>query len=405
MDVTEIRNCFPVLAREIYGHPLVYFDNAATSQRPESVVRMLHLIDSYTNANIHRAVHTLSSETTDLYEKGREAVRQFINASSREEVIMTSGTTASVNILAYGICESLLKEGDTIIISQAEHHSNMIPWMLNAVKKKITIKYIPVDDTGHLEMDEYVRLLDSTDAKLVSVPHISNVLGIVNPVYEIIDLAHKHGACVVIDGAQGIVHEKIDVRNLDCDFYVFSGHKIYAATGTGVLYGRRTLLEKLPPLMGGGEMVGTVTYDSTTFAPIPLKFEAGTPNFAGCATFSPALEMALICQSEDVMSHMSTMTSFLSEELMKIEGLHLLGIGECKAPVFSFVVDGAHHEDIALLLDKMGVEVRSGLMCAEPLINRFGYAGVVRASLAPYNTLQECEYFMECLVKALKMLL
>ncbi len=404
MDVNEVRKCFPALTREIYGRPLVYFDNAATSQRPESVMDMLRLSGLHSNANIHRAVHTLSSEATDLYEKGREAVRSFINASSGEEIVLTSGTTASINILAHGFCGSLLQDGDVILLSEAEHHSNMIPWMLCAAGKGIAIKYIPVDGTGHLDMESYVRLLESSNVRLVSVPHISNVLGIVNPISEIISLAHEHGAYAIIDGAQGIVHEDVDVQRLDCDFYVFSGHKVYAATGTGVLYGKSSLLAELPPLMGGGEMVGTVTYQGTTFAPLPLKFEAGTPNFAGCSTFSPALEMASLCRDEGIRRNVLQMTEYLESELLKIPGLHLLGTGEGKAPVFSFAVEGAHHEDIALLLDKMGVEVRSGLMCAEPVINKFGYTGVVRASLAPYNTVRECEYFMRCLVKALRML-
>jgi len=405
MDVAEIRKCFPVLNREIYGRPLVYFDNAATSQRPECVMDMLRLSGLHSNANIHRAVHTLSSEATELYEKGREAVRRFINAPSREQVVLTTGTTASINILAYGLCDSLLHKGDVILLSEAEHHSNMIPWMLYAARKGITVKYIPVDGTGHLDMESYVRMLGSSDVRLVSVPHVSNVLGIVNPISDVISLAHKYGAYVIIDGAQGIVHEDVDVRKLDCDFYVFSGHKVYAATGTGVLYGKKSLLLELPPMMGGGEMVGTVTYEGTTFAPLPLKFEAGTPNFAGCSTFSPALETASLCRDEGIRRNVSQMTGYLESELLKIPGLHLLGTGDGKVPVFSFAVEGAHHEDIALLLDKMGVEVRSGLMCAEPVINKFGHTGVVRASLAPYNTLHECEYFMKCLVKVLEMLL
>jgi len=404
MDVQEIRERFPILSREVGRRPVVYFDNAATSQRPDSVIECLRIINEYKNANIHRAVHTLSSEMTELYEKGREAARRYINALSREEVVLTSGTTAGINLIANTFCPEFLHPGDEILLTEGEHHSNMIPWMLQAQKLDLKLKYIPVTETGHWDMNECRRLLDSGRVKFVSAAHVSNVLGILNPVNELVAYSHKVGAKVLIDGAQGTVHSHVDVRSLDCDFYVFSGHKIYAATGIGVLYGKRELMEELPPWMGGGEMVGTVTYDTFTNAPLPLKFEAGTPNFAGAATLAPALDIAEGMKSPEIEKNIREMQEYLSFSLTAIEGLRIYGTGEGKVPVFSFSVEHCHHEDIAILLDKMGIAVRSGQMCAEPVITKFGQTGLVRVSLAPYNTLEECEYFIKCLKKAIKML-
>jgi len=404
MDVQQLRSRFPILNRQIGGREMVYFDNAATSQRPDSVIECVRVIDEMSNANIHRAVHTLSSEMTELYENGRETARKFINAAGREEVILTSGTTAGINLIANTFCPAFMRPGDEILISEGEHHSNMIPWMIQVEKFGLKLRYIPVDDTGHWDMDECRRILSEGRVRIVAAAHVSNVLGILNPVKELVSLAHQYGAQVLIDGAQGIVHSDADVRDIDCDYYVFSGHKIYAATGTGVLYGKKERLEALPPWMGGGEMVGTVTYGSFTTAPLPLKFEAGTPNFAGAATLAPALEMALAMKSPEIEANTRRMTDYLSSSLAAMEGLRIFGTGEGKVPVFSFSVEHCHHEDIAILLDKMGVAVRSGLMCAEPVIAKFGQTGLVRASLAPYNTMQECEYFIKSLKRAINML-
>ena len=355
------------------------------------------------NANIHRAVHKLSAEATDLYEGGREAVRQYINAARREEVIMTSGTTASINLVANTYGERFLSKGDVVLVSECEHHSNIVPWQLLCERKGAELRVLPVDENGQWRMDMLDGLLDER-VKIVSATHISNVLGLVNPVEDLIARAHAAGAVVLIDGAQGIVHQRVDVQKLDCDFYVFSGHKIYAATGIGILYGKEALLEKMPPWMGGGDMVGTVTFAKTTYAPLPLKFEAGTPNFIGGATLAPALQFASELMSDKYIEEEREKIDYLNNNLQAIDGLRLYGVGENKIPVFSFAIEGAHHEDLALLLDKMGVAVRSGMMCAEPLMERFGQSGMLRASLAPYNTLEECKFFMTALHRAVNML-
>jgi len=403
-SVKALRDKFPILKREINGRPLVYLDNAATSQRPVNVMDALRESVLSSNANIHRAVHTLSSEATDAYENARECVRKFINAASRQEIIFTSGTTQSLNTLAYSLSESYLKKGDVVLLSEAEHHSNIVPWHLMAERKGIQVRFIPVDATGHIIMEELLSALKDWNVKVVSVTHISNVLGIVNPVREIVAAAHKAGALVIIDGAQGIVHGNVDVQELDCDFYAFSGHKVYAATGVGVLYGKKHLLEEMPPFMGGGEMVDTVTFKGSAFASLPLKFEAGTSNFNSAVTLVPAIQMALEMRDAKFVDNMKSMISYLDEELRTFQGMHIVGEGEGKMGLFSFALDGVHHEDIAILLDKMGVAVRSGLMCAEPIITKFGYTGLVRVSLAPYNTIEECEYFINSLKKAVKML-
>ena len=397
-DIKQIRELFPQLSRKVYGKDLVYFDNAATSQRPISVLGRWNQISSFSNANIHRAVHILASEATDAYEESREAVKLYINAASREEIVFTSGATMSVNLVAHSFGDAFVSEGDEVVVSQAEHHSNIVPWQMMCERKKASLKVIPVDDEGCLcELDDVI----SDKTKIVAVTHISNVLGIVNPIKDIIAKCHSKGIPVLVDGAQGIVHEKVDVQDLDCDFYAFSGHKIYAATGTGVLYGKKKWLDAMPPFMCGGEMVGNVSFNKTTFAPLPLKFEAGTQNFAGAATFKPALEIASMLADVD-MSHLQ---NYLFDELRNIEGLKLYGVPRgTKAPIYSFTVEGAHHEDLALILDKMGIAVRSGQMCAEPLMDRFGVTGMVRVSLAPYNTIEEAEYFIKSLKRAINML-
>ncbi len=406
----DIRNEFPALEQQAYGRPLVYFDNAATSQRPRSVLEMQQRLGVEANANVHRAIHYLSGEATERYEAGREAVRAFINAPARENIVLTSGTTASVNLVATCFCARYLRAGDRILISEAEHHSNIVPWQLACERHGASLEVLPVDEAGELSVEELERRLSAAEGciKLLAVTHISNILGIVNPVAEIVAVAHKHGVPVLVDGAQGIVHAPVDVQALDSDFYVFSGHKIYAPTGTGVLYGKREWLEAMPPYMGGGEMVDTVTFEKTTYAPLPLKFEAGTPNFTGAACFVPALECArAIGEDPALQDAQRAMRDYLLEELPKIDGLRLYGTpreAAHKIPLFSFTVEGAFPADLAQILDKMGFAVRSGHMCAEPLLRRFGQTSMLRASLAPYNTLAECEAFVKALRRAVNML-
>ena len=406
-SLQEIRDMFPALSRKVYGKDLVYLDNAATSQRPQAVIDLWNEIISHSNANIHRAVHRLADESTQAYEGARDAVREFINAEFREEVIMTSGTTASINLVAFSFGEAFVSEGDEVIVSAVEHHSNIVPWQLMCERKGAVLKVLPVDDDGHLMVEKLPDLLTDR-TKIVAISHISNVLGVLNPVKDIINICHSRGIPVLVDGAQGIVHCKVDVQDLDCDFYAFSGHKLYAATGTGVLYGKKKWLDAMPPYMGGGEMVGTVTFEKTTYAPLPMKFEAGTQNFASAATLKPAIEVANKLNDNKLVKNLDSIRDYLLDYLCKDERIRLYGVprgtNEEKIPLFSFSVKGVHHEDLALILDKMGVAVRSGQMCAEPLMDRFGVTGMLRVSFAPYNTLDEAEYFVKCLNKAIDML-
>ena len=403
----EIRDMFPALSRKVYGKDLVYLDNAATSQRPQAVIDLWNEITARSNANIHRAVHRLADEATQAYEGARDAVRQFINAEFREEVIMTSGTTASINLVAFSFGEAFVSEGDEVVVSAVEHHSNIVPWQLMCERKGAVLKVLPVDDDGHLMVEKLSGLLTDR-TKIVAISHISNVLGIINPVKDIINICHSKGVPVLVDGAQGIVHCKVDVQDLDCDFYAFSGHKLYAATGTGVLYGKRKWLEAMPPYMGGGEMVGTVTFEKTTYAPLPMKFEAGTQNFASTATLKPAIDIANELINKELIDNIDSIRDYLLDFFHKDERISLYGVprgtNDEKIPLFSFSVNGVHHEDLALILDKMGVAVRSGQMCAEPLMDRFGVTGMLRVSFAPYNTMEEAEYFVKCLNRAIEML-
>ena len=398
---------FPALSRKVYGKDLVYLDNAATSQRPQAVIDLWNEITARSNANIHRAVHRLADEATQANEGARDAVRQFINAEFREEVIMTSGTTASINLVAFSFGEAFVSEGDEVVVSAVEHHSNIVPWQLMCERKGAVLKVLPVDDDGHLMVEKLSGLLTDR-TKIVAISHISNVLGIINPVKDIINICHSKGIPVLVDGAQGIVHCKVDVQDLDCDFYAFSGHKLYAATGTGVLYGKRKWLEAMPPYMGGGEMVGTVTFEKTTYAPLPMKFEAGTQNFASTATLKPAIDIANELINKELIDNIDSIRDYLLDFFHKDERISLYGVprgtNDEKIPLFSFSVKGVHHEDLALILDKMGVAVRSGQMCAEPLMDRFGVTGMLRVSFAPYNTMEEAEYFVKCLNKAIEML-
>jgi len=404
----HIRELFPALSRKVYGKDLLYFDNAATSQRPQSVIDEWNRISSESNANIHRAVHRLADEATQAYEQARDAVRAFLNAGTREEIVFTSGTTAAVNLVAFCFGEAFVKEGDEVVVTEAEHHSNIVPWQMMCRRKGAVLKVLPVDDSGHLMVEKLDDILGER-TKIMAVTHISNVLGIINPVKDIIEKCHSKGVAVLVDGAQGAVHCKVDVRDLDCDFYVFSGHKLYAATGTGVLYGKKKWLDRMPPYMGGGEMVGSVSFEETTYAPLPMKYEAGTQNFASAATFKPALELVNLLNDNKLEQYNSEIKDYLLDSLMNDQRIRLFGVprgtSDEKIPLFSFVVEGVHHEDLALILDKMGIAVRSGQMCAEPLMDRFGVTGMLRASLAPYNTMEEAEYFIKCLNRAIDMLI
>ena len=407
MMISEIRDMFPGLSRKVYGKDLVYIDNAATSQRGQSVIDLWNELTIHSNANIHRAVHRLADEATQAYESARDAVKDFLNAGFREEIILTSGTTASINLVAFSFGEAFVNEGDEIIVTEAEHHSNIVPWQLMCRRKGAVLKVLPVDDNGRLMIERFDDLL-TEKTKLVAVTHVSNVLGLVNPIKEIVAKCHSAGAAVLVDGAQGAVHCRVDVQDLDCDFYAFSGHKLYAATGTGVLYGKKKWLESMPPYMGGGEMVGTVTFDVTTFAPLPMKFEAGTQNFNSSPTLKPALELVNLLNDNKLTIYNNQVRDYIITNLINDERIILYGVprgtDEEKIPLFSFNVRGVHHEDLALILDKMGIAVRSGQMCAEPLMTRFGVTGMLRASFAPYNTMEEAEYFIECLNKAIDML-
>jgi len=404
----HIRELFPTLSRKVYGKDLVYFDNAATSQRPQTVIDEWNRISSESNANIHRAVHRLADEATQAYEQARDAVKDFLNAEAREEIVFTSGTTAAVNLVAFCFGEAFVKEGDEVVVTEAEHHSNIVPWQMMCRRKGAILKVLPIDDSGHLRVEMLDDILTER-TRIMAVTHISNVLGIINPVKDIIEKCHSKGIPVLVDGAQGAVHCKVDVRDLGCDFYVFSGHKLYAATGTGVLYGKREWLDRMPPYMGGGEMVGTVSFEETTYAPLPMKFEAGTQNFASAATLKPALELVNLLSDNKLEDYNNKIRDYLLEYFLSDERIRLFGVprgtSEEKIPLFSFVVEGVHHEDLALILDKMGIAVRSGQMCAEPLMDRFGVTGMLRASLAPYNTMEEAEYFVKCLNRAIDMLI
>ena len=405
MTVQELRKQFPALGREVYGRPLIYLDNAATTQRPQSVIEVQSESALLHNGNTHRAVHALAGEATRAYEGARDAVRAFIGAESADEIVFTSGTTASINLVASSFGDKFIGSGDEIIIAESEHHSDIIPWQLLCQRKGAKIVVLPVGESGHLESDKLPALL-TKHTKLVCVAHVSNVLGLVNPIKEIVAVAHSRGVPVLVDGAQAVAHLAVDVNDLDCDFYAFSGHKMYAATGTGVLYAKREYLEQMPPFMGGGEMIETVTWDASTYAPIPFKFEAGTPNINSVPTFVPAIDLVKSIKGE-CAAELSEIRNFVYEALASDERIVPRGTTQNideKLPLFSFSVKGVHHEDLALILDKMGIALRSGHMCAQPLMARYGVTGMLRASFAPYNTLEEAKYFINALDKAIGML-
>lgn len=389
-DIQKIREDFPILDREVYGKPLIYLDNGATTQKPRQVVEAI--TDEYysVNANVHRGVHFLSQQATELHEASREAVRRFINARSSNEIVFTRGTTESINLLASSFADSQMKEGDEVIVSVMEHHSNIVPWQLQAARKGIVLKVIPMNDRGELLLDEYEKLF-SERTKLVSFAHVSNVLGTVNPAKEMIATAHAHGVPVLIDGAQSVPHMKVDVQDLDADFFAFSGHKIYGPTGVGVLYGKEEWLDKLPPYQGGGEMIQSVSFEKTTFNELPFKFEAGTPDYIGTTALAKALDYVSAIGMENIAAHEHELTLYAMQRLKEINGMRIFGEAEHKSSVISFLVGNIHHLDMGTLLDRLGIAVRTGHHCAQPLMIRMGIEGTVRASFGLYNTKEEID--------------
>ena len=402
-DVEKIRAEFPILSREVYGKRLTYLDSGATAQKPKCVVAKMSELLLNENANIHRGVHRLSEEMTVRYEEAREVVRTFIGAAHREEVIFTSGATMSLNMVASSWCEKNLCEGDNIVVSHIEHHSNIVPWQLAAERKGAELRVIPVADDGSLELDKLDMLIDER-TKVVAVTQASNTLGTKPDLARIIANAHSVGAVAVVDGCQGVVHGGVDVVALDCDFYAFSGHKLYGPTGIGVLYGKRELLDKMPPYMGGGDMVDKVSFAKTTYAPLPLKFEAGTSNFIGAIGLAEAIKFLQEFPAEEVELHEKELLDYATEQLLQVEGLRIYGTTADKAPIISFNVEGCDHYDIGMILDKMGVAVRTGHHCAEPTMARFGTNGVVRASFALYNNKEDIDALVKAVKRAVAML-
>ncbi|MCD7815148.1 MAG: cysteine desulfurase [Bacteroides sp.] len=389
-DIQKIREDFPILSRTVYDKPLIYLDNGATTQKPRCVVDAM--VDEYysVNANVHRGVHFLSQQATNLHEASRETVRRFINARSTSEIVFTRGTTESINLVAATFADSQMKEDDEVILSVMEHHSNIVSWQLQAARKGIVLKVIPMNDKGELLLDEYEKLF-SPRTRLVSVTHVSNVLGTINPVKKMIEMAHAHQVPVLIDGAQGIPHMKVDVQDLDADFYVFSGHKVYGPTGVGVLYGKEAWLDKLPPYQGGGEMIQNVSFEKTTFNVLPFKFEAGTPDYIGTTALAKALDYVSAIGMENIAAHEHELTVYAMQRLKEIPGMRIFGEAEHKGGVISFLVGDIHHFDMGTLLDRLGIAVRTGHHCAEPLMHRLGIEGTVRASFGLYTTKEEID--------------
>ncbi len=401
-DINKVRADFPILEREVYKKPLVYLDNGATTQKPRAVVDAM--VEEYysVNANVHRGVHFLSQQATELHEASRETVRRFINARSTNEIIFTRGTTESINLLAFSFGEAFLGEGDEVIISTMEHHSNIVPWQLLAARKGIGIKVIPMNDRGELLLDEYEKLFTER-TKLVSVTHVSNVLGTVNPIKRMIEMAHEHGVPVLVDGAQGVPHASVDVQALDADFYAFSGHKVYGPTGIGVLYGKENWLDRLPPYQGGGEMIQTVTFEKTTFNELPFKFEAGTPDYIATTALARALDYVTTLGMENIAAHEHDLTQYAMQRLKEIPNMRLIGEAPEKSSVVSFLVGDIHPFDMGTLLDRLGIAVRTGHHCAQPLMQRLGIEGTVRASFALYNTREEVDTLVAGVERVTKM--
>lgn len=389
-DIQKIREDFPILSRKIYGKPLVYLDNGATTQKPRCVVEAI--VDEYysVNANVHRGVHFLSQQATELHEAAREKVRAFINAKSTNEIVFTRGTTESINLLATSFGEAFINEGDEIIVSEMEHHSNIVPWQMLAERRGASIRVIPIDDKGELLLDEYEKLF-TEKTRIVCVTHVSNVLGTINPVKRIVDIAHQHGVPVLVDGAQSAPHMKIDVQDIGCDFFAFSGHKIYGPTGVGVLYGKEDLLDKLPPYQGGGEMIQNVSFEKTTFNELPYKFEAGTPDYVGTNSLAKALDYVSAIGMDNIFAYEHELTRYATEQLSNIEGMRIFGQSDNKDAVISFLVRDIHHLDMGTLLDRLGIAVRTGHHCAQPLMTHYGIEGTVRASFGIYNTKKEID--------------
>lgn len=404
LNTETIRSDFPILSREVNGKPLVYLDNGATSQKPQSVISAVNKYYANENSNIHRGIHTLSQEATTAYEDARTTVQEFLNAAHSHEVIFTSGTTGSLNLLASSIGKKHITKGDEIIISTMEHHSNIVPWQMLCEEKGAILKVVPINDKGEFLIEEFENLL-SDKTKLVSVTHVSNTLGTINPVKEIIAKAHQKGAFVIIDGAQAVPHTKVDVQDLDCDFYVFSAHKMLGPTGVGILYGKESLLNDLPPYQGGGDMIKTVTFEKTTYNSLPHKFEAGTPNIAGGIGLAAAIDYMNAIGIDKIEAHEHALLSYATKEIKQLEGVRIIGEAEKKASVLSFLVDGTHPSDIGMIIDKLGVAIRTGHHCTEPLMNRLEIPGTARASFAFYNTFAEVDIFINALKRAIKMLL
>lgn len=403
LDLKKIREEFPILHQDVKGKPLIYFDNAATSQKPRRVVEALtRYYDGY-NSNVHRGAHTLADKATQAFEETRDAVRQFIGAAHREEVIFTRGTTEGINLVAQSYARNRLKTGDEILLSEMEHHSNIVPWQIVAEQTGAIIKVIPVNDAGELDMAAFEKQL-SEKTKIVAIVHISNALGTINPVEEIIRKAHQKGAVVLVDGAQSSPHLRIDVRALDADFYVFSGHKMYGPTGIGVLYGKKDLLEAMPPYMGGGEMIDRVSFEKTTYNELPYKFEAGTPNIGDTVALHEAIRFVEEIGQEAIAGHENDLLGYATQKMEAIEGVRIVGTAANKTSVISFLVEGVHHYDLGMMLDTSGIAVRTGHHCTQPLMDRFGIPGTVRASLAVYNTKEEVDRFAEELERQITML-
>ena len=401
-DIDAIRADFPILGRQVYGKPLVYLDNGATTQKPRTVVDAITEEYYSVNANVHRGVHFLSQEATKLHEASRERVRSFINAASASEIIFTRGTTEALNLLASSFGEAFLHEGDEVIVSTMEHHSNIVPWQLLEQRKGIRLRVIPITDKGEICMDEYVKLFNER-TRLVSVTHVSNVLGTVNPIGEMIRIAHEHDVPFAVDGAQGVPHIKVDVQALDADFYAFSAHKIYGPTGIGVLYGKEQWLDRMPPYQGGGEMIQTVSFERTTFNELPYKFEAGTPDYIGTTAFARALDSVSALGIEHIAAHEKALTDYALQRLREIPGMRIIGEAEERGAVISFNVGDIHPSDLGTLLDRLGIAVRTGHHCAQPLMQRMGIPGTVRASFALYNTMEEVDALVAAVDRVRKM--
>lgn len=401
-DVTKIREDFPILSRKVYDRPLVYLDNGATTQKPLCVLDAMREEYLNVNANVHRGVHYLSQQATDLHEQAREKVRKFINAGSVNEIIFTRGTTESLNLVVSSFCDGFMSEGDEVIVSVMEHHSNIVPWQLQAARKGISLRVIPMNDKGELLLDEYEKLFTER-TKIVSVTHVSNVLGTVNPVKEIVRIAHEHGVPVMVDGAQSTPHFAVDVQDIDCDFFAFSGHKMYGPTGVGVLYGKEYWLDRMPPYQGGGEMIESVSFEKTVFEHLPFKFEAGTPDYVATHGLATAIDYISSIGIDNISRHEQELTRYCMERMQEIDGIRLFGMANDKDAVVSFLVGDIHHLDMGTLLDRLGIAVRTGHHCAQPLMIRLGIQGTVRASFAMYNTKEEIDVLVEGIKRVSKM--